>query len=1559
MFDGRLTSFSAPARANGTRRDRIDEAGMTLVARTRRGFASGLRTVTALALLSLAPLMSPASAVAADTGVLKRGDAAVTGFSGTRTEADVPQDVHPLDRTFIDLDGAAMRIFDLSQLGTAPRGQLSDVAPKLEIKARDAGQVFGVALDDGGEAKVSNLYVTATSMFGLQIVTPRAGGGFNRALNGSADAQWMPGQFGDKGGTPGAIYKIDGKTGAASLFATIKNDGRANSGVGLGNITFDPKTRQLFVSDLETGLIHRITLDGVERDIFDHGDAGRKAAGLDVVSYDSARRIEITSPAFNAEDSATWGFADERRRVFGLAVSMGRLYYAVSEGPAVWSVSIDDEGDFGSDPRIELQLANAPAGSAITSITFDGAGMMYLASRGGALGSYDYTAFASPEQAVVVRYRWDEKEGRWAETPEEYAIGLKPEHRSAVGGVALNYGYDKLGNIDYGKCRQTVWSTGEHLREGEDPVRVSTGGAKFVHGLQGNYKSRVRPQNEPPHEAWFTDYDGRFEDAEAFGQVGAIAIYAPCEGTAGPLVTPEVIGIDPPADNPGLIVDKRCYAGAIGGKIRCAITVRNVGDHLPVEDVKIIDVTRILAGPGAGMPIPVVSFAVPNPLIACAAAPTPDFWCTIPAALLGLGDVVTIDVWVDTHDLALAGNLGFRNCALLKHPDGFGKACAEGGTDIVVEKIGPAICLPGANCKFGLRIQNAGLMPYEGNVLLADAMFVGGASINAPITSVNPPVVCSAGDMNQLPFTCLTHLALAPGEEHIHWVEVTMPAPGNYWAENCFGALDPALIPVGPLPPGFGGGGGGNPSCVWVHVPAPKENLKITKAGTDPFEKCTKVGGDLVCKYDVNVLNENTVAYNGVLQIHEKLPAGATLTSVGAPWACGGVPPAYTCNTGGPVVIAPGGTITMPVTVSISVPNVEALMCKVVNEAKIASPAGGTPGNLDAGDDTASATEWTWGISWEDPVTHVTLVVCDPTNLKVTKKVSSPAIRSGDGFDIGYDVTITNMGPDPYKGPLKLTETFSSDVSNASFSAPFTCNGGGASYDCETGVVELAKGDSLTLKVKASVPDKGLCRLQNTAALTFPVAGSKGNGDGGDDTASATASVPSRKCGAQTLIPLPRCPDGRLRRADGTCPCPLGTLWNTDLRQCENPVPHCYDEARRKDDGTCCPRGMFFDDEYGRCRVPPQVCLDPERRRYDGTCCPFGTVVSDNTGRCVTIETACPLDTRWNFITRDCVPIRPICGPGERYNWRTRDCERVQIYCPWGTRYNLATRRCEKIDISCPQGTHWSPRKHRCVKNDDTAQCPDGSPRIAGGGCRCPLNKRWNPATGSCERPGTSGPNDPGQTEQPCPEGTHRVRDKCVKNDDTGPGTTLPTCPEGKHRVGRICIPDRPVLTPLPGDIKPIDCPKGQHRVGRLCVPDQTPGTNDDGTKSCPPGKHRVGRICVPDRPTTDDGVPKGCPDGTHRVGKRCVPDEVIKKVPKIELPKVKIRPLPPKKDPPVIRRTPQLEKYNKNKNDVGPGKVFKKFFKNQGGDGGGPRGQYGGGGGSGLKLPKAFIKIN
>lgn len=1202
MFDATLTAHTHRARASAALLFAIYNVVRFSMIHVAHARSAAARVLTALSLCLLALVF--AAPARADGGLLQRGDTAVTGFSGVRPEPKIPDDVHPLDRTFLDLDGATVKIFGLSDLGTAPRGQVSEVPTLREFKARDTGQVFGITLAQRGDGQSPDIYVTATSLFGLQLVATDGKGGVNRLLQGAPGAQWMPGQFG-KEGTPGSVYRIDGVTGAVSLFANVRTEDRDNAGPGLGNIAYDPKTKQLFVSDLETGLIHRITLDGKDRDVFDHGEAGRKAQGLDTVSYDPARRMNIESPSFDSEDTATWGFADERRRVFGLAVNNGRLFYAVAEGAAVWSVSIDGDGDFGNDPRIELEVPNTPPGTNIASITFDGAGMMYLAQRGAPSGSYDYKAFANAQSAVLVRFRWDEKEGRWNKVPEEYAVGLGGEYRSTLGGVALNYGYDKYGRIDYGKCRQTAWTTGEHLREGEDVVRVSSGGAQTVHGLQGMYKSRVRPQNEPPYESWFTDYNGLEDDPASYGQVGALAIYAPCDPApqGAPLVTPEVIGIDPPIDDSGLIIDKRCFAGAPGAKIRCRIEVHNVMDRVPSEDVTITDLTRILVGPGAGSPVAVIAVDIPFPSIHCALAPTPDFYCTIPAALLMPGDIIGIDVWVDTHDLTLGGNIGFRNCAKIKHPDGYAKACAEGGTDIVVEKIGPGTCDAGGSCKFGLRIANVGSMPFDGDVLLADAMFIGGGVPNVPVTSVNPPIACSAGDTAQLPFTCQTHLSLMPGEDHIHWVDVTMPAPGGYEAENCFGALDPALIAIGPVPPGFIEGGTGNPSCVSVIVPA----------------------------------------------------------------------------------VAP-------------------------------------------------------------------------------KKME--------------------QHPDTIEPPL-------------------------------------------------------------------------------------------------TLIKQPRCEDGRLRRADGSCPCPQGTRWDDRKDRCVPVRPRCSDPDRRKEDGSCCPYGTYYDDESGRCRAPDPGCRDPERRRDDGSCCPRGTVVSDNGQRCVGIETACPFGTRWNYALDTCLPLRPLCGFGERYDWRLQRCRGIDDSCPRGTHFNRYTRECEEGGQSCPEGTHWNRIRHACEKDDTHATCPDGSPRLANGTCRCPLNKRWNETMGAC---------DGGSHPTRCVPGEQWINGRCVKFGDTA------SCPSGQHRVGLVCVPDY-----NPGN---ESCPPGQHRIGKVCVPDR----NLDA-ENCPNGRHRVGKFCVPDH----IDLPKGptalvCPDGQIKVGNSCIVRR-IDKTPPVKIPDT-IRRLP-KNDPPKIHIEPRVPKVH------------------------------------------------
>ncbi|MFM9941422.1 MAG: hypothetical protein ACKVP7_18210 [Hyphomicrobiaceae bacterium] len=773
--------------------------------------------------------------------IIRRGDAVINGFSGTLPPgADLPADVHPLDRTYLDPDGITARIFDLTQLGGGPAGQLADAPVRLSLKARQIGHVFGIAFDGDGTNLQPNIYLAASSVYGLQIVMPKEGGGYpERVMTGRPGAQWMPGLFGDKNGlgSPGTIWKVDGRTGAVSRFAEIKTGEQENSGAGLGNLAFDPRSRHLYVSDMETGLIWRLALDGRTLDAFDHGTQGRVAAGMTMVAYNPDARIDRTSPAFNTDSPDTWGFAEPERRVWGLAVENDRLYYSVADGPKIWSVSLKPDGSFGDDARLEIDVTGTPGGNMISSIMFDGGGLMYLSQRGTHLGNYDYAAFSRPQEAMVMRYRWSETEGRWAAAHEEYAIGLKHEHRSTMGGIALNYGYDRFGNIDYGRCRETLWTTGEHLREGSDIVRVTNGGPRLVHGLQGNYKSRVRPDNEPPFESWFLDYDARFDDVEHFGHIGNVGIFGPCERGVTTLASETQIPVW--TKGPNVVIEKRCYSGLLGGRVRCEIILRNKGDAVAGDVIHIVDTTKILWGPDVGKVIPVATATPDGPEWVCEATKDGDYACSLPGDLLAAGAERRLEVWVDTKSLIETGNVGFRNCVTLRHPHGRGKACSEGGAEIVVKKTAPLECQAGFGCKFTITITNAGATAFEGDVLLADSMFQNGQPASFGIASIAPALGCS-NEPTQLPFACAVRVALGPGESRTHVITVQMPAPGGYWMQNCFGVAEPwvganagllnkLLKPVkyqsGSAPPG------GYPSCVWVKVPSPEQKAPTKGPG--------------------------------------------------------------------------------------------------------------------------------------------------------------------------------------------------------------------------------------------------------------------------------------------------------------------------------------------------------------------------------------------------------------------------------------------------------------------------------------------------------------------------------------------------------------------------------------------------------------------------------------------------------------------------------------------------------------------------------------------------------
>lgn len=483
--------------------------------------------------------------------ILPVGDAAVAGFSGATVIGSPPPPAR-VDKTYIDLDGPALRVIGLSRMGGPPQAQLVAAPKAFTVTARQIGQVFSLALDD---ADPPNIYAAATSAYGLPIVVPDADGDGvpDRSRRGAPNAAFMPGLFGPvvADGGPGSIWRIDGRTGAVTLFANVLLNGVSNSGPALGGLAFDRASRQLFVADRDTGMIHRFTLDGVDRGYFDHGAQALAAAGLPPIAFDARKRLNIESPAFDTGNPATWAYAPQARRVFGIAVNRGRLYYAVTAGLRIWSVSILPDGSFGSDARVEVSVPrSASAGAEISEILFDDNGDMLVAERGEPTGAYDYKALAAAGENRVLRFRPkrpDDPPSRdlWFPVPNEYAIGFPPDYRNANGGIAVGYGYDAGGNINRAVCGGTLWSTGEQLRNARDPAiiqRLQPGGPLIVDGLQGNATPLLRPQNEPPFAAYFIDYDDRFDDPQTRGHLGDVVIWRVCgQATIVPLVPVPIV----------------------------------------------------------------------------------------------------------------------------------------------------------------------------------------------------------------------------------------------------------------------------------------------------------------------------------------------------------------------------------------------------------------------------------------------------------------------------------------------------------------------------------------------------------------------------------------------------------------------------------------------------------------------------------------------------------------------------------------------------------------------------------------------------------------------------------------------------------------------------------------------------------------------------------------------------------------------------------------------------------------------------------------------------------
>ncbi len=263
---------------------------------------------------------------------------------GTRQKTSL----HPYSVTIFDLGSPLPSPLEDTDWATILRYN----GPSNSWTQTALGTVFGLTLD-----KFGNIFVTHTSCY-----SPDAIG----TVSGAA---------------PGAIYRIDGNNGSITTFCVLPNfpDGSVtppDDYPALGNISYDCRHDQFFVTNLEDGRIYRIKANGF------NGTTGTVQETFDPL----------------APDNNQPGWAPAGERLWGVQVHGDRVYYAVwvedifapntTLANEIRSVALLPSGAFdtgaGSD-RHELFMPqtywNVAASNPVSDISFSASGRMLVAER--------------------------------------------------------------------------------------------------------------------------------------------------------------------------------------------------------------------------------------------------------------------------------------------------------------------------------------------------------------------------------------------------------------------------------------------------------------------------------------------------------------------------------------------------------------------------------------------------------------------------------------------------------------------------------------------------------------------------------------------------------------------------------------------------------------------------------------------------------------------------------------------------------------------------------------------------------------------------------------------------------------------------------------------------------------------------------------------------------------------------------------------------------------------------------------------------------------------------
>ncbi len=692
---------------------------------------------------------------------------------------------------------------------------------------------------------------------------------------------------------------------------------------------------------------------------------------------------------------------------------------------------------------------------------------MILAQRGAQAGSYDYSVFAQPQTASVVRYTREVPDdpatpSTWIETPDIYATGFRPQGANASGGIALGYPWDSRTQTFSGACSAYLWSTGDSLRDAsaiDPPLSPPLSPPAQVHGLQGNDRTLVRPQNDPPLESYFADFDGNTDDSTAAeqGHVGDVEIWQKCQGapiTYVPPYMPPPNYVPPPVDlTLHKYADRRdCYSDPTGWSCGYLIRVTNAS-HGVYWGPLTVDDWLPSAIPGAH-----INFVLSYPW-SCGLTGPGSAECTLPTVVLYPGESIDLHARVDIPRTTGGSVCWLDNSASLVWRYGRGDANPNDDFGLASAR------LPGANCG--------------------------------------------------------------------------QPPTGQ------------------------------------------RTNLRITKIAQPADCALSSVGA--ICNYLVDVQNTGPGVYNGPIQVKDTVGVpSATVSAGGVPWACSTAGPTATCNTVTSNFL-PGSHLSFAVQAQIPAGAIrEGQLCRVPNKAQILLAPGGSPLNFNPADDTASAVANIDIRQCQNGSSDMSLtktgLTCSPLLVRLLDaNGGSPTTAQ---FICSYQVTIKNLGPAGYSGPLGFSDQPNPAPSSGSISAPgLICAPAGGGFGCVTpGNVTLPAGISTSFTVYTGVTVDGrTCMSRNRARLTTPAAGSPANVNPANDTGSATIAIQSPLCG-QLPPPVQRGGDLTISKQPVACPRSLQPL---TTRAATTAGEACFSVTITNDGTTPYNGPLHFTDQFG------------------------------------------------------------------------------------------------------------------------------------------------------------------------------------------------------------------------------------------------------------------------------------------------------------------------------------------------------------------------------------------